>query len=182
MPNHLTIDQFICTVLIIFFVIAVAIVGLALQRGIRARAFRQRFGSEYDRAVLQHGSSSKAEAKLTDRETRVHALKIRELGDTERARFAARWQTVQSRFADHPKTAVTDADDLIASLLEARGYPRDIFEERAANVSVTYPRLMEDYRAAHAISVRSFRAEASYEELRAAMVQYRAIFLEFTRA
>ena len=101
--------------------------------------FRNRFGSEYDRAVLKHGSPRKAEAKLADRETRVEALKIRDLGVTERDRFVAEWHTVQSRFVDHPKAAVTEADDLINALLEARGYPRASFEQRAADLSVTLP-------------------------------------------
>ena len=117
------------------------------RRGCRIRASpqnphsgpRNRFGSEYDREVMEHGSSRKAEAKLADRETRVDALKIRELGATERERFVAEWQTVQSRFVDHPKAAVTEADELIAALLEARGYPKDNFEQRAADVSVSSP-------------------------------------------
>ena len=112
----------------------------------------------------------------------MDALKIRELGANERARFVAEWQTVQSRFVDHPKAAVTEADDLIAALLEARGYPKDSFEQRAADVSVTYPRVMENYRVAHAIAVRPYRGEASTEELRTAMIQYRAIFDELAQA
>jgi hypothetical protein len=71
---------------------------------------------------------------------------------------------------------------LVAALLEARGYPKDTFEQRAADVSVTYPRVMQDYRVAHAIAVRPGRAEASTEELRTAMIQYRAIFDELVQA
>ena len=102
--------------------------------------------------------------------------------EIERERFVAEWQTVQSCFVDHPKAAVTEADDLIAALLEARGYPKDSFEQRAADVSVTYPRVMEDYRVAHAIAMRPQRAEASTEEFRTAMIQYRAIFDELVQA
>ena len=165
--------------------IIVAIIAVALylrRRKTRTAGFRIRFGSEYDRAVVEHGSSRKAEAKLADRETRVEALRIRELGATERMRFVAEWQTVQSRFVDYPKAAVNEADDLIAALVEARGYPKDSFEQRAADVSVTYPRVMENYRVAHAIAVRPGRAEASTEELRTAMIQYRAIFDELVQA
>ncbi|MGB6745345.1 MAG: hypothetical protein WBE38_16990 [Terracidiphilus sp.] len=166
--------------LAVFVLIAVA--AYLQHRRNKTAALRNRFGSEYDRAVVVHGSSRKAEAKLADRETRVDALKIRELGATERERFVAEWQTVQSRFVDHPKAAVTEADDLIAALLEARGYPKDSFEQRAADVSVTYPRVMENYRVAHAIAVRPGRPEASTEELRTAMIQYRAIFDELVEA
>ena len=182
MFSHFTNAQIISAAVVLVFLVVVAIVGFVHRRGTRTKGFRNRFGSEYDRAVLEHGSSRKAEAKLADRETRVDALKIRELGATERERFVAEWQTVQSRFLDHPKAAVTEADDLIAALLEARGYPKDSFEQRAADVSVTYPRVMENYRAAHAIAVRPGRAEASTEELRTAMIHYRAIFDEIVQA
>ena len=182
MFSHFTNTQIISAAVVLVFLVVVAIVGFVHRRGTRTKGFRNRFGSEYDRAVLEHGSSRKAEAKLADRETRVDALKIRELGATERERFVAEWQTVQSRFVDHPKAAVTEADNLIAALLEARGYPKGGFEQRAADVSVTYPRVMENYRGAHAIAVRPGRAEASTEELRTAMIHYRAIFDEIVQA
>jgi len=178
---HFTNTQLISAAVVVIFLVVIAVIGFVHQRGIRTLALRNRFGSEYDRAVLEHGSSRKAEAKLAGRKTRVDALKIRDLGVNERERFAAEWQAVQSRFLDHPKTAVTEADDLIAALLESRGYPKDSFEQRAADVSVTYPRVMENYRAAHAIAVRPGRAEASTEELRTAMIQYRAIFDELVQ-
>jgi len=181
MFSQFTNVQLISAAVILILVIAAAVVGFVDRRGKRTLAFRNRFGSEYDRAVLEHGSSRNAETKLADRETRVDALKIRELGVIERERFVTEWQTVQSRFVDHPKAAVTEADDLIAALLEARGYPKDTFEQRAADVSVTYPRLMEDFRAAHALAARPGRAEASTEELRIAMIQYRAIFDELVQ-
>lgn len=178
MNYHFTNTQLISAAVILVFLVLVAVVGFIHQRRTRTRAFRNRFGSEYDRAVLEHGSSRKAEAKLADRETRVDALKIRELGATERERFVAEWQTVQARFVDHPKAAVIEADDLIAALLEARGYPKANFEQRAADLSVTYPGAMENYRVAHAISAPDGRAESTTEALRIAMIQYRAIFDE----
>ena len=160
-------------------VVAVIVVGDYLRRRkARTAAFRNRFGSEYDRAVREHGSSQKAETNLADRESRVHALNIRGLGAPARERFINQWQTVQSRFLDHPEAAVTEADDLIAALLEAKGYPKESFDQRAADVSVLHPRVMQNYRAAHAIAVRPFRGEASTETLRTALMQYRAIFDE----
>ncbi len=163
-------------------VVALIALGAYLQyRKTKTLALRNRFGTEYDRAVLSHGSTKKAEAKLVDRETRVEAFQIRDLGATERERFISEWQTVQSRFVDHPKPAVTEADELVNALLEARGYPLAGFEQRAADISVTYPSVMENYRVAHAIAVRSGRVEASTEELRTAMIQYRAIFDELVQ-
>jgi hypothetical protein len=165
----------------VLVVVAIVVGEYLRRRKAKTAAFRKRFGSEYYRAVREQGSSDKAEAKLADRESRVHALKIRDLGVTERERFAAEWQTVQSRFLDHPEAAVTEADDLIAALLEARGYPKESFEQRAADVSVLYSDVMENYRAAHAIAVLPYRAEKSTEKLRTAMIQYRAIFDEIVQ-
>jgi hypothetical protein len=161
-------------------ILLIIIIGIALYvRNRRKTAgLRQRFGSEYDRAVLEHGSEHKAEAKLADRETRVESLKIRELGATERERFLADWNAVQSRFVDHPKGSVTEADELVASLMQARGYPVADFEQRAADISVNYPRVVESYRSAHAVAVRLGRDEATTEDLRNAMIQYRTLFDE----
>lgn len=182
MLYHFTYTQLIVAAVVLAILVVIAVAAYLQHRKAKTAAFRNRFGSEYDRAVLEHGSSQKAEAKLADRETRVETLKIRDLGATERERFVSEWQTVQSRFVDHPRAAVTEADDLIAALLEARGYPKDSFEQRAADVSVTYPRVMENYRVAHAIAVRPSQTEASTEELRIAMIQYRAIFDELAQA
>jgi len=178
--------QFTNTEIVVAALVLVLVVGIAIawyveRRRTRTLAFRNRFGSEYDRAVVTHGSPREAEAKLADRESRVKTLVIRDLGITERERFVTEWHTVQSRFVDHPKSAVTDADDLVNSLLEARGYPSSSFDQRADDVSVHYPRVMENYRLAHGIAVRPDRVDASTEELRTAMIQYRAIFDELVQ-
>jgi hypothetical protein len=182
MPFQFTNTQLLVAAFVLILVVVIAVAAYLEHRKNRTLALRNRFGSEYDRAVVEHGSSRKAETRLADRESRVEALEIRELGATERERFVAEWQTVQSRFLDHPKAAVTEADDLVNSLLEARGYPRASFEQRAADVSVSYPRVMENYRLAHDVAVRPNRVDATTEELRAAMIQYRAIFDELVQA
>ncbi len=165
-------------VAIVFIIVAV---GYLLFRRTRTRGFRTRFGPEYDRAVVTHGSSSKAETNLANRETRVKTLEIRDLAATERERFVGEWRAVQARFVDHPKSAVSEADVLISALLVALGYPKAGFEQRAADISVGYPKLMEDYRRANAIAVRPGRVDASTEELRKAMIQYRTIFDELVQ-
>jgi hypothetical protein len=157
MLSQFTNTQLIVAALVLIVVAVIAVFVYLERRKTRTSGLRNRFGSEYDRAVLTHGSSHKAEAKLADRETRVEALKIRDLGATERTRFVAEWSTVQSRFVDHPKAAVTEADDLINALLEARGYPQTGFEQRAADVSVSYPR--HDFSRA-VIAAKSTRALA----------------------
>jgi hypothetical protein len=181
MNYHFTTVQLMLAAFVLIVVVIIAVAAYLENRKGKSLALRNRFGTEYDRAVRKHGSTKKAEAKLTDRETRVEALKIRELGANERDRFVAEWQTVQSRFVDHPKAAVTEADDLVNALLAARGYPPGGFEQRAADLSVTYPRVMESYRVAHAVAVHLGRSEASTEELRTAMIQYRTIFDELVQ-
>jgi len=170
--------KYIFAVVVLVMVICVP-VGIYLERRKKKTlALRNSFGTEYDRAVLVHGSEKEAEAKLTDRKTRVENLKIRELAPTERVRFLAEWQTVESRFLDHPKGAVTEADELVSALLLARGYPVSAFDQRAEDISVDHPALMESYRSAHGIAVRTGAVQATTEELRTAMIHYRAIFDE----
>ena len=166
------------TAALIFFV---SVFFILRGRRHRTEGLRARFGPEYGRAIVTHGSKSKAEAKLADRETRVEGLKVRQLGTTERERFIADWQAVQSRFLDHPRGAVTEADELISALLLARGYPTADFDQRAADISVDHPQLVQNYRSAHGVAVRMGRGEATTEEMRAAMIEYRSLFDELVQ-
>jgi hypothetical protein len=142
---------------------------------------RQKFGPEYERAVLAHGSERKAEAKLADREKRVEKLNVRDLDPLEHDDFSKRWAAVQSRFVDSPKGAVAEADDLISSVMKARGYPVSDFDQRAADISVDHPRVVENYRSAHEIALRVGKDQASTEELRTAMIHYRDLFEELVQ-
>ena len=166
----------------VVLLIVVAIALYVRKRKNTTTELRDRFGPEYDRAVRQHGSERKAEAKLADRETRVELLKIRDLEVTERERYLAQWQAVQSRFVDYPKGAVTEADELVCSLMKTRGYPVTDFDQRAADISVDHPLVVENYRSAHDIALRLGRGEASTEELRTAMIHYRSLFDELVQA
>src|SRR5271156_2556261 len=182
MHLNLADPRLIAGVVVIVLIIVVGVALFVRNRRKTTAGFRKRFGSEYDRAVLAHGSERKAEAKLADRETRVENLKIRALTAAERGRFSADWQSVQSRFVDHPKGAVTEADELVSSLMQARGYPVADFDQRAADMSVRHPRLVEQYRFAHAVAARPGTDEASTEDLRTAMIQYRTLFDELVQA
>ncbi len=142
---------------------------------------RQKFGPEYDRAVLKHGSERKAQSKLEDREKRVEKLNIRDLDATEHERFSKRWEAVQSRFVDSPKGAVAEADDLVSSVMKARGYPVSDFDQRAADISVDHPRVVENYRSAHEIALRVGKDAATTEDLRTAMIHYRSLFEELVQ-
>ena len=163
-------------------VIAAVLVWLYVRNRRRTTAgLRQKFGSEYDRAVLTHGSGRKAESKLEDREKRVEKLKIRDLDPTERERYSKKWESVQSRFVDSPKGAVTEADDLVSSVMEARGYPVTDFDQSAADISVDHPRVVENYRSAHEIALRLRKDQATTEDLRTAMIHYRSLFEELVQ-
>ncbi|MFZ1136089.1 MAG: hypothetical protein WAN69_14145 [Candidatus Korobacteraceae bacterium] len=166
-------------VLVVLVVVAIAL--YVRKRNHTTAELRDRFGPEYDRAVKQHGSERKAEAKLADRETRVDLLQIRSLDLAERERYLAQWQAVQSRFVDYPKGAVTEADELVSSLMQTRGYPVADFDQRAADISVDHPRVVENYRSGHNIALRLGTGEASTEELRTAMIHYRSLFDELVR-
>jgi hypothetical protein len=174
--------KLIALAVVVVLVIVVAVAMYVRKRKNTTTELRDRFGPEYDRAVLQHGSERKAEAKLADRETRVDMLKIRDLDVGERERYLAQWQAVQSRFVDYPKGAVTEADELVCSLMQTRGYPVTDFDQRAADISVDHPQVVENYRSAHDIALRLGRGEASTEELRTAMIHYRSLFDELVQA
>jgi len=170
--------RFIIALVVIALIVVIAVAVYVSKRRKTSAALRQRFGTEYDRAVLEHGSASKAEARLAAREERVEQFHIRDLTPTERDRYLADWQAVQSRFVDHPKGAVIEADELVASLMNARGYPVSDFEQRAADVSVNHPRVVEYYRSAHDVALRTGRDENTTEDLRTAMLHYRSLFDE----
>src|ERR1700732_4632172 len=149
MNSHLLDPKLIGLAAAVILVIAVVAWLYVRKRRSATADLRQRFGPEYERAVREHGSERKAEAKLADREKRVEMLKIRDLDPMERERFSKQWKSVQSRFVDSPKGAVAEADDLVSSLIKTRGYPVSDFDQRAADISVDHPRVVENYRSAH---------------------------------
>jgi hypothetical protein len=166
------------TALIIAAIVVVALIvaGFVLIQRRRSEHLQSRFGPEYERAVQQAGDRRKAEAELANREKRVEKLEIRPLDPATRRGFMERWAEVQARFVDDPPKAVMFADALLAEVMSARGYPVKDFEQRAADISVDHPDVVEHYRAAHDIAVRHGRGEAGTEELRQAMIHYRALF------
>jgi hypothetical protein len=172
--------------LIAFAIAAILVVAVLAWLYVRRRRtttaeLRQRFGPEYERAVREQGSDRRAEAHLADREKRVEKLTIRDLNPTERERFAGQWHALQSRFVDDPKAAVTEADALVSSLMQTRGYPVADFNQRAADISVDHPRVVANYRSAHEIAVRLGKGDASTEELRTATIHYRSLFEELVQ-
>jgi hypothetical protein len=164
--------------LIAFGVIVVAgVAALLIVRNRRTRRLRAQFGgAEYDRALANGGSRRHGEAGLEGRNDRIESLHIQPLAPGDRARFAESWRGVQGRFVDSPGGAVTDADQLLRDVMSTRGYPVSDFEQRAADVSVDHPLVIDNYRKAHEIATRQGLGHASTEELRQAMIHFRTLF------
>jgi hypothetical protein len=161
------------------------IVGLLVWLGLgmrRSRSLRERFGPEYQQAVEAAGDRRKAEEELDARRRRVEKLHIKPLPESDAGRYRDSWRTVQARFVEDPEQAVAEADRLVARVMEARGYPVGDFEQRAADVSVDHPHVVTHYRAAHAIAVRNAGGQAGTEDLRQAVIHYRALFEDLLEA
>src|SRR5512134_212936 len=148
------------------------------QRGNQSERLQQRFGPEYARTVERLGTREKAEAELLARERRVTRMRIVPLAPARAARYAQMWMRVQGRFVDSPRGALLEADRLVRELMLQRGYPMGDFEHRAADISVDHPAVVDHYRAAHEIVLRDRRDATDTEELRQALMHYRALFDE----
>jgi hypothetical protein len=167
---------------IVISVIVMVAAGIAIWGFIRKRRterLRTQFGgAEYTRAVKEGGSRRQAEALLYNRSERVEALHIRPLASSDRARFVECWDRIQARFVDGPGSAIVDADKLLGDVMSTRGYPVSNFEQRAADISVDHPLVLENYRVAHESALRQTRGQANTEDLRQAMIHYRTLFEE----
>jgi hypothetical protein len=181
MNEHLLDPKYLMLAGVVILVIAVVAWLYVQKRRSTTASLRQKFGPEYERAVHQQGSERKAEAKLADRQERVKKLNVRDLDPMEREHFSKQWESVQSRFVDSPRGAVTEADDLVSSLMKTRGYPVSDFDQRAADISVDHPRVVENYRSGHDIALRVGENGASTEDLRTAMIHYRSLFEELVQ-
>jgi hypothetical protein len=170
----MTQNQVIAIIVAVLAVVAVVLLYLKTQR---SRRLRERFGPEYDRAVSKAGSL-RAESRLEKLERRVNQYNIRALEPSARDRYVQEWRLVQARFVDDPNNAVGAADRLLGEVMAARGYPVADFEQQADDLSVTHPLVIEHYRAGHAIAVRHAQGHATTEDLRQALIHYRALFDE----
>ena len=167
---------------LIIGLVVILVAGIAtmlLTRKRRSARLRTQFGGpEYARVVKEGGNQRRAENKLERRAERVESFHIRALAPADHERFLESWRKVQGRFVDSPGGAVTEADQLLGDVMSLRGYPVSDFEQRAADISVDHPLVMENYRAGHGIAVRQTQGQASTEELRQAMIHYRTLFEE----
>jgi hypothetical protein len=165
-------------VIAIVVVAAVLIVFAGIARARRTKRLREGFGREYDRTIEHTGDRREGERELLHRQKRHDALDIRPLSPQARERYTQRWQATQTKFVDDPSGAVIEADGLVQQVMKERGYPTDDFEQRAADISVDHPDLVERYRTAHGIAQSNERGRATTEDLRQSVRHYRALFEE----
>jgi hypothetical protein len=173
------------TYLIITVVLVVVIIGAILMpifaRRKRSQRFQNKYGPDYDHTVQTMGNEKKAQTEMDDRQKHVEALNIRPLSDSEREGYLAEWTAIQAKFVDQPGQATIEADHLIMKVMQMRAYPVSDFEQRAADVSINYPALVSNYRAAREIASKNEHHQASTEELRQALIYYRSLFDELLK-
>ncbi len=167
----------IITVVLVLVIVGV-ILGYVFSRRRHSERLQDHFGPEYDHTVQAMGDEKKAQVELEERQKHVEALNIIPLTASEREMYIKDWTAVQSKFVDEPGQAIVDADHLIMEVMQKRAYPVSDFEQRAADISVNYPALVTNYRRAREIAIQNEQHQADTEELRQAMIYYRALFQE----
>jgi len=168
----------IAIVILLLVIIGAILLVPVFARRRRSERLHDHFGPEYDHTVQTIGDEKKAQMELDERQKHVKTLDIRPLSVSERERYLADWTAVQSKFVDEPGQAIVDADRLIMEVMQLRNYPVSDFEQRAADLSVNYPALVTNYRAAREIAIKNEQHQADTEELRQAMIYYRSLFEE----
>jgi hypothetical protein len=158
----------------VLVLIAVGVYAYTTRR--RRDQLRERFGPEYDRTLERAASPAQADAILAERVERVGKFSLHPLSREQAESFGREWRRIQARFVDNPDAAVAEADQLVARVMAARGYPTEDFERLADDVSVEHPHVVENYRVARQLMARRATGDIGTEELRQAVVNYRALF------
>jgi hypothetical protein len=173
------------TYLIIAVVVIVVIMGAIMApmfaRRRKSQKFQNKYGPEYDHTVQTAGNEKKAQAELNGRQKHVDTLNIRPLSVSERERYQSEWTAIQAKFVDQPGQATVEADHLIMEVMKVRAYPVSDFDQRAADISINYPNLVSNYRAAREIAIKNEQHTATTEELRQALIHYRSLFDELLK-
>jgi hypothetical protein len=163
---------------VVLVLLVVVVLSLVLSsRSRRSARLKDKFGPEYDHAVEASGEKD-AQKELEERQKHVSTLNIQPLSPGDRGRYLIEWANVQSKFVDEPGQAIGTAERLINEVMKMRGYPEADFEQRASELSVNYPTLVSNYRAARAIAIKNEQQQANTEELRQALIYYRSLFDE----
>jgi hypothetical protein len=171
-------DAWVWIVIAVAAVVVLALIAFALEQRRRRRHLQDRFGPEYERTVEDADSRRRAEKDLQQRTKEHDRLELRPLSEGARKRYGEQWTALQAHFVDRPQVAVVDAEELVTQVMHDRGYPVEDFESQADLVSVDHPDVVENYRRAHSIYARQTNGTASTEDLRQAVVCYRALFDE----
>ena len=171
-------NTYIIIIVVLILVILGLLLGSAFSKRQRSKNYTAKYGPEYDRTVKSMGDHNKAQKEMDNRKKHVDSLDIRSLSLPERERFLAEWKAVQVKFIDQPGPATVEADHLIMEVMQLRNYPVSDFDQRAADISINYPELVSNYRLARAIAIKNEQHTADTEELRQALVHYRALFNE----
>jgi hypothetical protein len=169
-------SQWAWILIAVLVIVVIGVVAWSVSRRRKSARLREHFGPEYDRTVGELGEQRAAEAELAAREKKRKKLDIVELSPEARQEHAATWQRVQAEFVDDPVDAVGRAERLVTRVMRERGYPIDDFEQRAADVSVDHPDIVDNYRSAHAIYQSQQNGQIETEAARQAFVHYRALF------
>lgn len=162
--------------IVIGVVLVVVVVLIAVFAGRTKRSLRQRFGNEYDRAVAQHDTRDAAHAELQGRIERRSGYDVRDLEDSDALAYVERWREIQRRFVEDPATGLLEADTLVVEVAAQRGYAADGWDQQAADISVDHADAMDDYRRARAVAYDTRDGSAGTEEMREALMRYRAMF------
>jgi hypothetical protein len=166
----------VIAVAVVIVVALAMLVARSASRRKRTERLKNHFGPEYDRAVGESDDQGTAEKELVARERERQKLDIVVLTPESRAKYAEHWRAVQTAFVDNPSRAVGDADRLVTQVMRERGYPVDDFDQRAADISVDHPNVVDHYRAAHIIHLAQEKGDIGTEAQREAFVHYRALF------
>jgi len=163
---------------ILIAIIVLVILWLVWRRSQKRKSeqLQEQFGPEYERTVQSKGGQSEAESELAQRAKRHDELEIRSLSPAARESYERSWKDTQADFVDTPREALAKADHLVQEVMRERGYPVDDFEQRAADLSVDHPGVVDNYRSAHTTSTRAGSGDASTEDMRRGMQQYRSLF------
>ncbi|MFV8165689.1 hypothetical protein ACNQVK_26925 [Mycobacterium sp. 134] len=172
----------VIAVVVVVIVLLAVIVAASMMRQRRSERLKDQFGPEYEHTVEKAGGQRAAERELLARERKHNKLKINELPPESRARYVEAWGVTQAGFVDDPSKSVGEADRLVTEVMRERGYPIDDFEQRAADVSVDHPKVVEHYRAAHILHLAQEQGDIGTEAQREAIVHYRALFEQLVGA
>jgi hypothetical protein len=171
-------NTYIIIIVVLVLVILGLLLGSAFSKRQRSKRYQNKFGPDYDATVKSMGGHTKAQTEMDKRQKHVDSLDIRSLSLPEREKYLSEWKAVQAKFIDQPGPATVEADHLIMEVMQLRNYPVSDFEQRAADISINYPELVSNYRLARAIAIKNEQHNADTEELRQALVYYRALFNE----